>query len=131
MTTSTIKPSGGEEVPPAGVMGGVGDVGDVGVAASLSKRDSEEDTWASKGYNYINPFVHRIEIDSHIEVAKVSEPDPSSLPPSPPTTLFLLLPLSISPFHSCKSGTCAISRRASKGGLRYGFPQNVAIMLSA
>ncbi|XP_017012964.1 lysophosphatidylcholine acyltransferase [Drosophila takahashii] len=74
MTTSTIKPTGGEEVPPAGVKGGVGGmggVGDVGVAASLSKRDSEEDTWASKGYNYINPFVHRIEIDSHIEVAKI------------------------------------------------------------
>ncbi|XP_039498359.1 lysophosphatidylcholine acyltransferase [Drosophila santomea] len=71
MTTSTIKPTGGEEVPPAGVVGGVGDVADVGVAASLTKRDSEEDTWASKGYNYINPFVHRIEIDSHIEVAKI------------------------------------------------------------
>lgn len=39
---------------------------------NLGKRDSEEDSWASKGYTYINPFVHRIEIDSHIEVAKVS-----------------------------------------------------------
>jgi len=104
MTTSTVKPTGGEEVPPAGVVGGVGDVG---VAASLSKRDSEEDAWASKGY--INPFVHRLEIDSHIEVAKVS-------PPPPPTPLFLLLlPHSISLFHSCESGTCAISRCASEG----------------
>ncbi|KAH8287633.1 hypothetical protein KR054_010895 [Drosophila jambulina] len=81
MTTSTIKPAGSsEDVPPVGkgVVRddlGMGMAGDVGVAAataaSLTKRDSEEDTWASKGYNYINPFVHRIEIDSHIEVAKV------------------------------------------------------------
>ncbi|ALC48801.1 CG32699, partial [Drosophila busckii] len=38
---------------------------------NLTKRDSEEDAWASKGYSYINPFVHRIDIDSHIEVAKI------------------------------------------------------------
>lgn len=92
MNTSTVNrcrrssttPAGtGEDVPPAqlGVdVGGDGDcgsgsggVGGVAVTPScLTKRDSEEDAWASKGYNYINPFVHRIEIDSHIEVAKVS-----------------------------------------------------------
>lgn len=44
----------------------------ISISSNMSKRDSEEDTWASKGYSYINPFVHRIEIDSHIEVAKVS-----------------------------------------------------------
>ncbi|KAM8721481.1 hypothetical protein ACLKA7_007370 [Drosophila subpalustris] len=38
---------------------------------NLGKRDSEEDSWASKGYSYINPFVHRIQIDSHIDVAKI------------------------------------------------------------
>lgn len=91
MTTSTIKPAGSEDVPPVGkgvVRGDLGDMAmdaDVGVAAAaaanLTKRDSEEDTWASKGYNYINPFVHRIEIDSHIEVAKVSV---SHIPPPPP-----------------------------------------------
>lgn len=43
-----------------------------GGSNNLGKRDSEEDSWASKGYSYINPFVHRIQIDSHIEVAKVS-----------------------------------------------------------
>lgn len=92
MTTSTIKPTGGDEVPPAGV---VGNVADVGVAASLTKRDSEEDTWASKGYNYINPFVHRIEIDSHIEVAKVSPPSSHFIPfSSYPTPLFHPLPAS-------------------------------------
>ncbi|KAH8274176.1 hypothetical protein KR018_001176, partial [Drosophila ironensis] len=42
-----------------------------GSASSISKRDSQEDAWASKGYNYINPFVHRIEIDSHVEMAKI------------------------------------------------------------
>lgn len=42
------------------------------ISSNLGKRDSEEDSWASKGYSYINPFVHRIQIDSHIEVAKVS-----------------------------------------------------------
>ncbi|EDV99539.1 lysophosphatidylcholine acyltransferase [Drosophila grimshawi] len=40
-------------------------------SVNLSKRDSEEDSWASKGYSYINPFVHRIQIDNHIEVAKI------------------------------------------------------------
>ncbi|EDW07630.1 lysophosphatidylcholine acyltransferase [Drosophila mojavensis] len=39
--------------------------------SNMSKRDSEEDSWASKGYSYINPFVHRIQIDDHIEVAKI------------------------------------------------------------
>ncbi|EDW65238.2 lysophosphatidylcholine acyltransferase [Drosophila virilis] len=43
----------------------------ISISSNMSKRDSEEDTWASKGYSYINPFVHRIEIDSHIEVAKI------------------------------------------------------------
>ncbi|XP_068141291.1 lysophosphatidylcholine acyltransferase [Drosophila tropicalis] len=39
--------------------------------SNLSKRDSMENSWSSKGYSYINPFVHRIEIDSQIELAKV------------------------------------------------------------
>jgi len=42
------------------------------ITSNLGKRDSEEDSWASKGYSYINPFVHRIQIDNHIDVAKVS-----------------------------------------------------------
>ncbi|XP_034490391.1 lysophosphatidylcholine acyltransferase [Drosophila innubila] len=47
------------------------DVNGVTITANLGKRDSEEDSWASKGYSYINPFVHRIQIDSHIDVAKI------------------------------------------------------------
>ncbi|KAH8420255.1 hypothetical protein KR009_008366 [Drosophila setifemur] len=79
MTTSTIKrcrrssqttPAGTEDVPPEEAVTDVGGVTPA-LPGNLSKRDSEEDTWASKGYNYINPFVHRIEIDNHIEVAKV------------------------------------------------------------
>lgn len=50
------------------------------INSNLGKRDSEEDSWASKGYSYINPFVHRIQIDSHIEVAKVSFLFLTSLP---------------------------------------------------
>ncbi|XP_030381302.1 lysophosphatidylcholine acyltransferase [Scaptodrosophila lebanonensis] len=46
-------------------------IDDGALSGSLAKRDSEEDSWASKGYNYINPFVHRIQIDSHIEIAKI------------------------------------------------------------
>ncbi|KAH8397821.1 hypothetical protein KR222_003345, partial [Zaprionus bogoriensis] len=42
-----------------------------GIDIGLAKRDSEEDSWASKGYSYINPFVHRIQIDSRVEVAKI------------------------------------------------------------
>ncbi|TDG41603.1 hypothetical protein AWZ03_011980, partial [Drosophila navojoa] len=42
----------------------------ISISNNMSKRDSEEDSWASKGYSYINPFVHRIQIDDHIEVAK-------------------------------------------------------------
>lgn len=41
------------------------------ITGNLGKRDSEEDSWASKGYSYINPFVHRIQIDNHIDVAKI------------------------------------------------------------
>lgn len=78
--TATTPAGTSEDVPPAEPGMGDGDcgsggggVGGVTVTPScLTKRDSEEDAWASKGYNYINPFVHRIEIDSHIEVAKVS-----------------------------------------------------------
>lgn len=50
------------------------------ISSNLGKRDSEEDSWASKGYSYINPFVHRIQIDSNIEVAKVSVLFLTSLP---------------------------------------------------
>lgn len=39
---------------------------------TMEKTDSEEDTWSSTGYNYINPFVHRLQIDNNIDLAKVS-----------------------------------------------------------
>ncbi|XP_026846430.1 lysophosphatidylcholine acyltransferase [Drosophila persimilis] len=82
MTTSTVKrcrrssqttSSGGDAVPAEDVDDDVmtDTNSPMHTSNSLSKRDSEEDAWASKGYNYINPFVHRLEIDSHIEVAKI------------------------------------------------------------
>ncbi|XP_004535128.1 lysophosphatidylcholine acyltransferase [Ceratitis capitata] len=38
---------------------------------TMEKTDSEEDTWSSTGYNYINPFVHRLQIDNSIDLAKI------------------------------------------------------------
>lgn len=64
-----------------------------GGSNNLGKRDSEEDSWASKGYSYINPFVHRIQIDSHIEVAKVSFLSFVFLPP-PHLLILCCFPLS-------------------------------------
>ncbi|BFG01858.1 lysophosphatidylcholine acyltransferase [Drosophila madeirensis] len=80
MTTSTVKrcrrssqtaPASGDAVPGEDADVVMANDSPIHTSGSLSKRDSEEDAWASKGYNYINPFVHRVEIDSHIEVAKV------------------------------------------------------------
>lgn len=77
------------------------------INSNLGKRDSEEDSWASKGYSYINPFVHRIQIDSHIEVAKVSFLFLTSLPHYhliTPLFLFILFSVNISVrVHSCKT----------------------------
>ncbi|XP_011200429.2 lysophosphatidylcholine acyltransferase [Bactrocera dorsalis] len=38
---------------------------------TMEKTDSEEDAWSSTGYNYINPFVHRLQIENNIDLAKI------------------------------------------------------------
>ncbi|XP_067639418.1 lysophosphatidylcholine acyltransferase [Eurosta solidaginis] len=38
---------------------------------TLEKTDSEDDAWSSTGYNYINPFVHNLQIDNRIDLAKM------------------------------------------------------------
>ncbi|XP_054728941.1 lysophosphatidylcholine acyltransferase [Anastrepha obliqua] len=38
---------------------------------TIEKTDSEEDSWSSTGYYYINPFVHRLQIDNNVDLAKI------------------------------------------------------------
>lgn len=43
--------------------------------STVSKADSEEDeslSWTNVNTNYINPFVHRINIENNVDLAKVS-----------------------------------------------------------
>lgn len=48
------------------------DANNVDLNHTMEKTDSEEDAWSSTGYNYINPFVHRLQIENNIDLAKVS-----------------------------------------------------------
>lgn len=77
MTTSTIKrrrsPSSKTPPPETTTTNGVNMNSSTG--AVLSKNSSEEDTldWDAVGSStYINPFVHRVNIDNNVDLAKVS-----------------------------------------------------------
>lgn len=39
---------------------------------NLFKTDSQDDSWSSTGYSYINPFMHKLVIDDSFDIAKVS-----------------------------------------------------------
>lgn len=42
------------------------------VSTTIVKNDSEEDSLDWTGNNYINPFIHRLNIENHMDLAKVS-----------------------------------------------------------
>lgn len=76
MTTSTIKRrrSPSSKTPPPDTTSN-GDSMSSSVSTVISKTDSQESdnvNWDAVGSTYINPFIHRVNIDSNVELAKVS-----------------------------------------------------------
>lgn len=81
MTTSTIKRrrSPSAKTPPPETTTPNGDSSMTSsVSTVISKTDSQESdnvNWDAVGSTYINPFIHRINIDNNVELAKVSNID--------------------------------------------------------
>ncbi|XP_065364797.1 lysophosphatidylcholine acyltransferase [Calliphora vicina] len=75
MTTSTIKRrrSPSSKTPPSETTTN-GDSMSSSVSTVISKTDSQESdnvNWDAVGSTYINPFIHRVNIDSNVELAKI------------------------------------------------------------
>ncbi|XP_017474168.1 PREDICTED: lysophosphatidylcholine acyltransferase [Rhagoletis zephyria] len=73
MTTSAFKNRRNNASPSDAEADGriVNDANSAHLDHTMEKTDSEEDAWSSTGYDYINPFVHRLQIDNRIDLAKV------------------------------------------------------------
>ncbi|XP_037936996.1 lysophosphatidylcholine acyltransferase [Teleopsis dalmanni] len=67
MTTSTLKPHN-SKTPKEN---NEADANSTSSLTAIEKTDSEDNSWASDGFNYINPFVHRVNIDNHVDLAKI------------------------------------------------------------
>lgn len=81
MTTSTIKrrrsPSAKTPPPETSTTNGDNSMTS-SVGSVISKTDSQESdnvNWDAVGSTYINPFIHRVNIDNNVELAKVSNID--------------------------------------------------------
>lgn len=76
MTTSSRKRrrSPSEKTPPPDTTTS-GDSMSTSISAVISKSDSQESdnvNWDAVGSTYINPFIHRVNIDNSVDLAKVS-----------------------------------------------------------
>lgn len=74
MTTSTIKRrrSPTSHTPPSEETNDTAATPITTSNAVISKNDSEEESLDWTTNNYINPFIHRLNIDNNVDLAKVS-----------------------------------------------------------